>query len=102
MVRNRTRSLKRPFYHSWFFLVPLALIFGLFVRSAYASFVKKRNADIQQEQYQERFDTLEQKKADLKAKIEKLETDRGKEDELRTRFNIVKEGETVIRIIEEE
>ena len=77
-------------------------IFGLFVRSAYASFIKKRNADLQREQYQERFEALEEKKADLEAKIERLETDRGREDELRTRFNVVKEGETVIRIIEEE
>ena len=102
MAGYQTRTSKRPFYHSWFFLVLLAIIFGLFVRSAYASFIKKRNADLQREQYQERFEALEEKKADLEAKIERLETDRGREDELRTRFNVVKEGETVIRIIEEE
>ena len=102
MVRNQTTMHQRPFYHSWFFLVPLALVFSLFVRSAYASFVKKQHADIERERYEEQLSDLERKKADLQAKIEHLETDRGLEDELRTRFDVVREGETVIRIIEEE
>ncbi|MFT6361244.1 MAG: cell division protein FtsB [Candidatus Paceibacteria bacterium] len=74
----------------------------LFIRSAYSSFQKKQHADLEREKYQQRLDTLKEKKTDLESKIEKLETDRGKEDEFRTRFNIAKEGETVIRIIEEE
>ncbi|MCA9352955.1 septum formation initiator family protein [Patescibacteria group bacterium] len=102
MNRHRTRKHKHPFFHSWFFLVPLAIVFGFFVKSAYSSFVKKRTADREREKYEQRLRELEEKKADLEAKINKLETERGLEDEFRTRFDVVKEGETVIRIVEEE
>ena len=101
MKRKRTRIHTQPFYYSWFFLIPLAFVCILFVRSAYSSFTKKNNADSEKEKYEQRLEALEEKKENLELKIEKLETERGKEDEFRTRFDVAKEGETVIRIIEE-
>ena len=102
MARHETRKSKRPFYYSWPFLTILAIIFIFFIKSAYTSFEKKRSTKIQQDIYQERLDNLDQKKIDLEAKIQRLETDRGREDELRTRFDVVKDGEKVIKIIEDE
>ena len=101
MPRRQTRSTTNPFFHSWYFLIPLAIIFGLFAKGAYTSFVKKRQADIEKDRYQERLGELEATRADLEAKIDKLETQRGREDEFRSRYNVVKEGETMIRIIDE-
>lgn len=97
--RTRTES-RRPFYHSWIFLTVLVMVLGLFVRSAYASFAKKKTADIQQEYYQEKVDDLEGKKNNLEEKIQNLKTERGREEEYRKRFNVVKEGEYMIRIVE--
>ena len=102
MKRKGTRIYKRPFYYSWYFLIPLACILLLFVRSAYSAFIKKQDAQLEREKYEERLKILQEKKSDLEHKINILETERGKEAEFRTRFDIAKEGETIIRIIEEE
>jgi len=100
MSRHQTRKEHRKFYHSWFFLLPLVFVLGLFVRGAYASFEKKQQASAEQEKYEQKVLDLEIKKKDLEEKIERLETERGKEEELRKRFNVVQEGETMIRIVE--
>lgn len=98
----RTRNLKgRPVIYTWPFLLILLVILGFFGKSAYASFSKKRNADAERNKYQERFDNLVDKKIELETRIENLNTDRGIEEELRKRFNITKDGETLIRIIDE-
>lgn len=97
----RTRkSTVKPFYHSWFFLIVLVLVLGFFVKSAYASFTKKRNADIEKDKYELKLNNLQDKKLNLEQKIEHLKTDRGIEEELRKRFNVTKEGEQIIKIIE--
>ncbi len=97
-TRAQTKS---NILYSWFFLCILLIILGLFVKSAYASFIKKNTANIQQQKYQERFEDLSQKKENLEEKIQNLKSERGKEEEFRKRFNVVKEGETMIRIINE-
>jgi cell division protein FtsB len=97
----RTRkSSQAPFHHSWFFLILLVLVLALFARSAYASFVIKRSADLEKDKYEQRLNSLENQKQNLENKIEQLKTDRGKEEELRKRFNVTREGEKIIRIIE--
>lgn len=97
----RTRKKrKQPFYYSWFFLVVLVLVLGLFVKSAYASFVKKQAADIEKHKYEQKLNELIDKKEYLESKIQHLKTNRGKEEALRSRFNVTKEGETIIKIIE--
>lgn len=94
------KSSKTPFYHSWFFIVVLVLVLGLFVKSAYASFSKKKTADLEREKYQEKLINLENKKKNLEDKIDHLKTERGIEEELRKRFNVTKKGEKIIKIIE--
>jgi len=94
-------SKKKPFIYTWFFLVILSLVLVLFIRSAYSSFNKKSNADTERDKYQQQLDNLIDAREELDMRIENLKTERGVEEELRKRFNIVKEGETMIRIIDE-
>ncbi len=98
----RSRKKKTRFFRSKLFFFVLVLILVLFVRSTYMSFLKKQRAETEQAKYQEQLETLEKKKADLQYDIEKLQTERGLEEEYRSRFNVVQEGETLIKIIEEE
>lgn len=91
---------KQPFYHSWFFLVILMMVLGLFAKSAYASFSKKRTADLEKDKYEQKLNDLVNKKENLENKIQHLKTERGKEEVLRSRFNAIREGETIIKIIE--
>ena len=97
----RTRK-KRPFIYSWVFLIFLGFILGISLRAAFASFSKKKHADIERDKYELRKEDILEKKENLEGKIEALKTDRGIEAELRSRFNITKEGETMIRVIENE
>jgi len=97
----RTRK-KRPFIYSWVFLIFLGFILGISLRAAFASFSKKKHADIERDKYELRKEEILKKKENLEEKIESLKTDRGIEAELRGRFNITKEGETMIRVIENE
>lgn len=98
--RTRTQA-KKNIFHSWVFLVGLFLLLALFMRSAAASFDKKRQADRERERYEEQLRILQEKKEDLSDTINNLQTPRGREGEFRKRFNVVKEGEKMIRIIEE-
>ncbi len=97
--RTRTQK-KQPFMYSWFFLLFLLFVTVLFARGAYASFVKRQNADLEKDKYQQHLDELSDKKKELESRIENLKTERGVEEELRKRFDITKEGETMIRIID--
>lgn len=94
------KSTQKPFYHSWFFLAFLVLVLSFFVKSTHASFSKKRNADLEKDKYELRLNNLKQKKINLETKIEHMKTNRGIEEELRKRFNVTKEGEQLIKIIE--
>jgi cell division protein FtsB len=70
------------------------------LKSAYSSFSKKRNTTLEKDKYELLLNNLEEKKLHLENKIEHLKTDRGIEEELRKRFNITREGEQIIKIIE--
>jgi|AntAceMinimDraft_13_1070369.scaffolds.fasta_scaffold18825_2 cell division protein FtsB len=91
---------KNSFFHSWFFLVILVVLLGLFVRSTYASFHKKNTAEKEEIEFRNHMDNLHDKKQRLEGKIDTLQTDRGLEEEFRKRFNVIKEGETMIRIVQ--
>ena len=95
-IKNKTR-----FIHSCFFLFILLVIFIFLVKSVYSSFSKRNRAETERLKYQEQLNELKNKKMDYKSKIESLKTNRGVEEELRNSFNVVKKGETMIRIIEE-
>lgn len=98
----RTRKKQKGnFLHSWVAILFLGFLLGIFIKSTYASFVKKSQAEQERVRYNERLEELQNKRDDLEAKIESLNTERGREEEFRKRFNVVKEGETMIRIVEE-
>jgi cell division protein FtsB len=99
-IHSSVQPKKPSFFHSWFFIAILFFLLGIFVRSTYASFVKKKTAEQEAFEFQKHLLDLEQKQQNLEHKIQKLETDRGLEEEFRRRFNVVKEGETMIRIVE--
>lgn len=95
------RKRKRPWYHSPLFLFALLLLLIIFIRAAYFSFVKKNKAQDEYEQYHQQYQELLERRDELKREIEYLQTPRGKEEEYRKQ-NMILEGESVIRIIEED
>jgi len=97
----RTRQHKRRFTSSPLFAVILLIILFIFARSTYFSFYKKNKALNQQVQFEEEYTELKTRFDQLQENIQYLETTRGKEEELRTRYDVAKEGEILIKIIEE-
>ena len=96
------RKRKQSWYHNPLFLFVLLILLVVFSRSVYFSFIKKNKAHQEYVQYEQRHTELEQKREQLNIDIEMLKSDRGREEEYRERYNAVREGEKVIRIIEEE
>lgn len=96
------RKNKKPFLHSKLFagILIILIIFG--IRSAVNSYDKKLTASAELQEQQNAYDELAEKKEHLQSQISALESGRGLEEELRTRFNVTKEGETMIKIVEEE
>jgi cell division protein FtsB len=68
------------------------------VLSAYEKYQKSKTI---RDQSEKEFVNLEQRRVTLENKVEILETDQGKEREIREKFGFVKEGEKVIVLIEE-
>lgn len=86
---------------------PVALIFLLLVlfvlaRATFRLTAKADSGEVRLAQAQAEYQKLEQRKADLSIKVEKLSTTEGLESEIRAKYRAVKDGESVAVIIDEE
>ena len=97
----KRRSLYH-WYHHPIFLLFLILFFFFLVTSTYRSFSKRQKASQEHDRIEKEYQELKEKKSDLELNIQHLETPRGREEAFRELFNVIKEGEQVIRVIEEE
>jgi cell division protein FtsB len=86
---------------------PVALIFLLLVlfvlaRATFRLTAKADSGEARLAQAQAEYQKLEQRKADLSIKVEKLSTTEGLESEIRAKYRAVKDGESVAVIIDDE
>lgn len=100
MFQRRLQS--RLWYHHPLFIFILFLLLVVIVRATVISFNKRAAAQEEYEQYYQELVELQAKKEHLEYDISKLESERGREEEYRERFNVLKEGEKVIRVVEDE
>lgn len=96
----RSRKNKHNFFTSNFYFFLLFVLLLLLIRAAVSAFHKKNIAIEQETLLQERYDDALAKKQKYLEDLERIESDRGKEEELRTRFDVVGKGETVIKVIQ--
>ncbi len=99
MLQRKAKST--PWQHHPVFLLFLFILLVLIGRATYFSFEKRATAQDEYRQYHQEFLLLQQKKNDLEYDISKLESERGREEEYRERFHVMREGEKVIRVVEE-
>ena len=93
------RRLRQFFYSKGTILLLVIVLFflGRAVISAHQKFsLTQRNETAAMREYEE----LRERKEILKHDVERLNTERGLEEELRKKFNIAKPGEEVINIVE--
>lgn len=82
--------------------VTLFLLSALFIWSATGVYSKSRLAKERLESARGRLLAMEEQRSKLAADLEYANTPFGEEKALREKFNVVKEGENVIMIVEEE
>lgn len=82
-------------------LTLLLVVFGAFLKATVGVYQKERLARAQRELIEERVYTLEERRATLSRDLERLETERGVEEEIREKFRVVKEGEQLLILVDE-
>jgi cell division protein FtsB len=94
------RRLRRYLYSKPVIAVLLVLI-GLLSTAVWNMYTKQRETAEKRAQLAQSLAELEQREASLESEIERLRTQRGVEKEIRERFNVAREGERVMVIVNE-
>ncbi len=89
----------RKLFHSRYVLVILIILALLVARAVWGIYVKYERSRAITEKAQTDLVALEDRQKMLALSIESLNTDEGKERELRDRFGVIKEGETLVVLV---
>jgi len=83
---------------------PTLIILGLLVIwlsfNVFSMYKKERDTRLRRIEQREILDELENREASLREEIERLNTERGIEEEVRSKFEVGREGEEVIIIVD--
>lgn len=96
---------KRKFRNIAFHKVTLGVFFVavlIAANSTFGVFQKKRASEKAKNISLQNTQELRTRQTDLEKKIERLETTTGTEEEIRSKFNVVKEGESMVVVVEEQ
>ncbi len=94
------RRHKESFFHTRFWIVVLSVIAILFSISVVKIYQKFVHAKTVRNEYRDELAQIQGQQADLQKNITALSTERGKEEEIRDRYRVVKEGEQMILIVD--
>lgn len=89
----------RKLFHSRYVLIILIILALLLARAVWGIYVKYERSLAITEKAETDLAALEDRQKMLALSIESLNTDEGKERELRDRFGVVKEGETLVVLV---
>ncbi len=93
------RKIKQWVY-SWPTVIFLVVIAGFLLNGVWGVYLKERQTRINKQQRSVYLDGLEVRKDALGGEINRLNTERGVEEEIRKKYEVAKEGEKIIVIIE--
>ncbi len=83
-------------------LIILLFIIILLIKGVFALYLRNRESVAVRDMAEVKLEDLESRRDTLNAEIEKLNRDEGIEEEIREKFNVVKPGEKVVIIVQEE
>jgi len=95
---RKKRQFKRMLYSTGV-LVLLGIVVFFLGRATWDVYQKAKLTSENRQEALNELTRLQKQEATLKAELERLQTDRGIEEELRSKFNVAKEGEQVITIV---
>ena len=87
-------------FRSGYFTLFLFFLSAYFLTSVIDVYKKNNLAKINAEEAVKNLATLNSKKVGLEEELERLKTERGVEDEIRRRFQVVKSGEHIMVIVD--
>lgn len=96
------RHHKESFFYTRFWIVVLLVICILLGISVVKIYLKYAHAKSIRNDYQEELTQIKQHETDLQKNIDALSTERGKEEEIRDRYRVVKQGEQMILIVNDD
>jgi cell division protein FtsB len=94
------RHHKESFFYTRFWIVILLIISILLGISVFKIYRKHAHARSIRNDYRDELVQVKQHEIDLQKNIDALSTERGKEEEIRDRYRVVKQGEQMILIID--
>jgi cell division protein FtsB len=94
------RHHKESFFYSRFWIAILVIFFVITAFSIYKMYRKYDHAKTIRDDFQIELLQTKQHQAELQKNIDSLSTDRGKESEIRDRYRVVKDGEQMILIVD--
>lgn len=81
-------------------LLVLGVLTALLSMATWDVFQKARETEVRREQHEAELADLEEREAALRHELERLETPRGLEEEIRNKFDVAREGEGVIVVVD--
>ncbi len=90
------------FWHSPLVLLALFCVLILFIYNMVGLFEKERETSKKKELILDKIETLRNREKSLNSDIEKLKTEEGVEETIRDKFQVVKDGEKMVVIVDEE
>ena len=81
-------------------LVLLLIVVSIFARGAWRAIERQRGSSEVVKNLQAKTSQLEERQMDLESKIERLKTEEGIEEELKSKYNVSAEGEQFIVLID--
>lgn len=98
---KQRRKFKKRLY-SKFVIFLLIIVIAVLARGTWGIFQKSRESDKKLEISQERLIELRKRQSAVASQIEILKTTTGVEEEIRTKYDVAKEGEHVIIIVQDD
>lgn len=95
------RKVKKIIYHKWT-LVFLCFVVVYSLYSTYNIWHKMKESSVLLNQAESRLNTLKMRENEIKTQISNMSTPLGKEAEIRSKFNVAKDSENVVVILNEE
>ncbi len=102
MKQFRDKKKRRDILYSFWSVFFLILLLFLLLKGVVNIYIKSRESSLLKKEAEIKLSDLEKRYSDLESDIAHLSTEEGIEEELRTKFGVVKPGEKVIVVVKDE
>jgi cell division protein FtsB len=101
MLDFEEKRIFKKIIYSKISLIFLFILFLFIAKGVYGAYLDKKMTEENRNTALKELNELENRKNNLKLEIERLNTEEGKEQEIRDKFGLVKTGEQMIMIVDE-